>query len=201
MKITSLDRILLMAMGILAAYQVAVGIDGMEKIPTIAYTIGFGAFLLAGLLIIIVGLESLDSSAAIIVSAIIPLTISLGLVWQHLASWRTPYLVFVISGLLAILATRLLPIQKKLSNIIPALLAQCLAGTIIFLLPCILSANGSMNPGFVLVGLGGALTGLGGLLLLLLKANRPIVTREAILKSFPSLLLLTMICFVAGFRF
>ena len=42
MKISPLDRVLLLITGILAAYQVAVGIDGFDTVPIIAYTIAFG---------------------------------------------------------------------------------------------------------------------------------------------------------------
>ena len=45
MKMTSLDRILLLLTGLLAAYQVAVGIDGLSTLPIIAYTIAFGVLL------------------------------------------------------------------------------------------------------------------------------------------------------------
>jgi hypothetical protein len=53
MKLTPLNRILLLITCLLAAYQVVVGINGMESIPTIAYTVGFGMLLVAGLLMLI----------------------------------------------------------------------------------------------------------------------------------------------------
>ena len=86
MKISPLDRALLLITGILAAYQVAVGIDGFDTIPIIAYTIAFGILLVAGLLLIILGFDVLDSPIVVIVSTIIPLSLSLGLVWQHTVS-------------------------------------------------------------------------------------------------------------------
>jgi len=52
-----------------------------------------------------------------------------------------------------------------------------------------------------LVGIGGALIGIDGLLLSFLKGGKPILSRDATLKIFPSLLLLMTICFVAGFKF
>ncbi|OGN89405.1 MAG: hypothetical protein A2Y88_04165 [Chloroflexi bacterium RBG_13_48_10] len=73
------------------------------------------------------------------------------------------------------------------------------AGMIVFLLPCILAARGITNPGFALVGFGGALIGLSGLLLSFLKAGRPIVSREIILRILPWILLLMTTAFVAGF--
>jgi hypothetical protein len=198
MKMTSLNRVLLLLTGLLAAYQVAVGINGLDEVPIIAYTIGFGVLLVAGLLLIILGFEALDSPIVVIVSTVIPLTISLGLVWQHLASFRTSYLVFAIGGFLAVTLTRSIPVPGKLPTIVLALV-HGIAGLTIFLLPAILAAQGVMKPTFALVGLGGALIGLGGLLLSFLKAGKPILPRETILNILPALLLLTTACFVAGF--
>jgi len=56
-----------------------------------------------------------------------------------------------------------------------------------------------MNPGFALVGLGGALIGLTGLLLSFLKTGKPIVSREIILHILPGILLLMTLAFVIGF--
>ena len=62
--------------------------------------------------------------------------------------------------------------------------------------------DGRRGRGLVaLVGVGGALIGVGGLLLSFLKAGKPILSRETILKILPGLLLLMTICFVAGFAF
>jgi len=198
MKISPLDRILLLLTGLLAAYQVAVGINGLGAVPITAYTIGFGVLLVAGLLLIILGFEVLDSPIVVIVSTIIPLAISLGLVWEHLAAWRTPYLVFTLGGFLAIVLTRSLPLKGKLPTIVLAVI-HGVAGMIIFLLPTILAAQGVTRPGFALVGLGGALIGLGGLLLSFLKAGKPILPRTTILRILPALLLLMTAAFVAGF--
>jgi hypothetical protein len=200
MKMTAVDRILLLLTSLLAAYQVAVGINGLGTVPITAYTIGFGVLLVAGLLLIILGFEVLDSPIVVIVSTIIPLTLSLGLVWEHLAAYRTSYLIFTIGGFLAVVLTRSISMQDKIQTIVLALI-HGVAGMTIFLLPSILAANGTMNPSFALVGLGGALIGLGGLLLSFLKAGKPIVPRETILKIFPGLLLLMTACFVAGFKF
>jgi hypothetical protein len=200
MKMTSIDRLLLLLMGVLAGYQVAVGINGLGTVPITAYTIGFGALLVAGLLMIILGFDVLDSPIVVIVSTLIPLSISLGLVWEHFASYRTSYLLFAIIGFLAVSFTRSIPIKNKLPTAITAIV-HGIAGMTIFLLPSVLAANGAMHPTFALVGLGGALIGLGGLLLSFLKAGKPIVARETILKILPGLLMLMTACFVAGFKF
>lgn len=198
MRITPLNRILLLTTCFLAAYQVAVGINGLENIPTIAYTIAFGVLLVAGLLIIILGFEVLDSPIVVVVSTIIPLSLSLGLVWEHIGWARLPYLVFSVIGLLAIILTRSMHIPSRLSTFVLTIV-HSLAGMIVFLLPSILAAQGSTRPGFGLVGLGGALISLGGLLLYFLKTGRPIVSREIILQILPAIFLLMTIAFVTGF--
>lgn len=200
MKISIRDRILLLVTGLLAVYQIAFVIDDFSTLPLITYTIAFGVLLVAGLLIIILGFEVLDSPLVVIVSTIIPLTLSLGLVWQHLASFRVLYLVFVIIGFLAIVITRSFPMASKLPTIVLAFV-HGVAGLTIFLLPIILSMQGQVNPLFSLVGIGGALIGVGGLLLSFLKVGKPILSRETILKVLPGLLLLMTLCFVIGFRY
>jgi hypothetical protein len=200
MKMTTLDRMLLLLTGLLAAYQIVVGIDQLSTAPIIAYTIAFGVLLVAGLLLIILGFDVLDSPVVVIVSTVIPLALSLGLVWEHLASYRTLYLVFTIIGFAAVTFTRTVPMKNKLPTITIAVV-HGIAGMTIFLLPIILSIQGVLKPVFSLVGIGGALIGIGGLLLSFLKAGKPILPKDTILKILPGLLLLMTICFVAGFKF
>ena len=200
MKMTSLDRTLLLLTGFLAAYQIAIGIDQMDSVSITAYTIAFGVILVAGLLLIILGFEVLDAPIVVIISTIIPLALSLGLVWQHLASYRTVYLIFTIVSFLAVILTRSIVMQNKLPVIVIAI-THGIAGMTIFLLPMILSAQGQVMPLFSLVGIGGALIGIAGLLLSFLKTGKPILSRDTIMRLFPMLLLLTTALFVAGFKF
>jgi len=74
-----------------------------------------------------------------------------------------------------------------------------IAGLTIFLLPLMLVLSGRMPPGFILISIGGALMGLGGLLLALLKAGKPLLSRETIFRILPVLLLIMTALFVAGF--
>jgi hypothetical protein len=200
MKISVLDRVLLLVTGLLAAWQVAVGINGAAALPMVAYTVGFGILLVAGLLLIILGFEALDSPIVVIISTIIPLSLSLGLVWEHLPTYRTVYLVFAIAGFLAIVVTRALPIKNKLPVAVLAAV-HAVAGFVIFLLPILWALTGKAARGFALVGVGGALIGVGGLLLALLKAGKPLLSREILLRVLPGLLLLMTVAFVAGFHY
>ncbi len=200
MRFSSLDRVLLLLTVLLASYQVSAGIDGFGTLPIVAYTIAFGVILVAALLIFILGMEVLDSPVVIIVSTIIPLSLAVGLVWQHLASLRTSYLVFAIIGFLAVTLTRTIQIPGKSPTFVLAI-THGIAGMTIFLLPIILSIQGAVKPLFSLVGVGGALIGIGGLFLSFLKTGKPILSRGMIMRLFPMLLLLTTALFVAGFKF
>jgi hypothetical protein len=198
LKITLLDRFLLLVTGLLAAWQVAVGINGLGTLPIIAYTVGFGILLLAALLLIILGFDALDSPIVVVLSTLIPLSLSLGLVWEFLPVWRDPYLVFSLLGFMAIIITRSILIK----NILPVIVLSIvhgIAGVIIFLLPFILVFSARVTPVFSLVGLGGALIGLGGVLLYFQRAGHPILSRESIYRLLPGLLLLTTASFVLGF--
>ncbi len=202
MKMSPLDRILILVTGLLAAYQIVVGIDDLSTAPMLAYTIAFGVLLVALLLLIILGFEALESPVVVIVSTAIPLGLSLGLIWEHLASFRTLYLFFTIAGFVAVVFTRSAPIpaENRAPTIVIAIV-HGIAGITIFLLPIIMSMQGQVQPAFSLVGVGGALIGIGGLLLSFLKAGRPILSKTTILRVMPGLLLLMTVCFVAGFKY
>jgi hypothetical protein len=198
MKDSPLNRLLLLVTCLLAAYQVVVGINGLENVPTIAYTIAFGVLLVACLLIIILGFEVLNSRIVVMFSTIIPLSLSLGLIWEHIPSFRIPYLIFAMIGYLAIIITRVIEFSTQVSTFILAIV-HGIAGLVVFLLPSFLSAQGITGSGFAFVGLGGALIGLAGLLLYFLKTGRPIVSRQIILRILPAIFLLMTLSFVVGF--
>ena len=192
-----LDRVLLLLTGLLAAYQVAVGIEGLGSMAVWCYTIGFGVLLLAGLLLIILGFEALESDAVVIIAAIIPLSLSLGLVAEHLPGMRIPYGTFAILGFIALTLTRFLAPGRTATLVLA--LVHGVSGLLIFSLPLWLAWSGRMPGAYALVGLGGGLIGIGGLLLSFLKIGRPVLPQATILRLLPGLLLATTAAFVAGF--
>ena len=145
---------------------------------------------------IILGFEGLESQAVVITSA---LSISLGLISEHLPAYTLPYLVFCISGFLIIALTKFTA-SSQAATIVVALI-HGVAGLIITFLPVILFFQGAVPAGYILVGLGGGLIGLGGLLLAFLKAGKPILSQKTILSVLPGLLLLMTAAFIGGFSF
>ena len=200
MKLTITDRLLLLGTCLLAAYQIVEGIDNLSTVPITAYTIAFGVLLVSSLLLFILGFDALDEPVVVIISTAIPLSLSLGLVWQHLASLRTFYLVYTIIGFLAVIFSRTTSAFKKFSNAILTIV-HGIAGLLIFLLPFFVAARRQSTPAFALVGIGGALVGADGLAFSLLRAGKTIFSKEIVYKTLPALLLLTCLAFVIGFKF
>lgn len=195
-RITPLDRIALLMTGLIAAYQVVVGVEGLPALATWAYTIAFGVLLIAGLLMIINGFEILLSSLVIVIAAFIPLGISFGMVVEALPAWRVGYTIFVFLGLITILLSRYLLPERM-----AAIALSCvhgIAGLIIVGLPIALVVQGTKPVLYLFVTVGGALIGAGGLLLTLLKAGKPILSAEKIFALLPWILLLMSAAFVLG---
>mgnify|MGYP007066212002 CR=1 FL=1 len=196
-NISVLDRILLLITGLLAAYQIVTGVADAGTFAIAAYTVAFGVLLVAGLLLIILGFDILDSPLVVIVSTIIPLSLSLGLVAEHLPNLKTAYLIFVILGFLLVVYSRYK--MEGVMAVIPLATVHGIAGMTIFLLPIIFSLQGKAAGGFAWVGIGGALIGVGGLLLAFLKSGKPILSKDTILTILPGLLLFMTAAFVIGF--
>lgn len=196
-KMSMLDRSLLLLTGLLAAYQIVFGIDGAPLPAIWFYTVAFGVLLLAGLLLIILGFEALASPVVVIAATIIPVTLSLGLVWEFFPAWRTPYLLFAVAGFAAVAITRLAVPGRAATATLATV--HGVAGLLIFGLPIFLSIRGDAPAGFALVGVGGALIGLAGLLLSFLRVGRPLLPERTILTLLPALLALVTAAFVAGF--
>jgi hypothetical protein len=198
-QISILDRILLILTALLAAHQVVIGIDGLSTLAVASYTIAFGVLLLACLLLVIFGFEILNSSLVLIVSTIIPVALSLGLVAEHLVLITPFYLLFSILSVIVVAFTRYVT-PGRIATVV-LIIVHGVTGLIIFLFPIILSLRGEMPLGYALVGVGGALMGLGGLLLSFLKTGRPILPQETIMTILPGLLFLTTLLFTMGFLF
>lgn len=195
-KISVLDRILLLATALLSAYQIAVGIEGLGSLAVTSYTIAFGVLLVASLILIILGFEALESPLVVVVAALIPLSLSLGLISQYVPTYQVGYMAFTVLGFLAIGVTRYLTPGRTAT--ITLALVHGTAGLLIFTLPIVLSLQGKARPGFILVGIGGGLIGIGGLLLAFLRAGRPLLSAKTIYTVLPVLLLMMTVAFMAG---
>jgi hypothetical protein len=195
-EITTLDRLLLLATGLLAAYLLAVGIDGTNPLATLCYSIAFGVLLLSGLLIIIFGYEILESAWVVRVGALIPLGLALGLIAQYYPSFAPAYALFAIVGWIAIAVTRRW--GPKMFATITLAMVHGIAGLTIVFVPIELTRLGVTETSFYWVTVGGLLISGGGLLLGTLRMGEPLIPAGSILAALPVLLLTSTAAFVVG---
>jgi hypothetical protein len=194
---TPLDRVTLLLTGLLAAYQIVFGISGKQPLVLVTYTVAFGVLLVAGLLLIILGFSILDTPSIAVISSLIPLALSLGLILEHVPSAKVPYFVFAVLGLTAIIIAKYIGAEK--AGVVVLALVHGISGIVIFLLPIILSLQGTTPNRFIFVGVGGGLIGIGGILLSFLKTGNPLLDQKTIYRLLPMLLLLMTASFVWGF--
>jgi len=194
---TPLDRMILLLTGLLAAYQIVFGISGKQSVILVTYTVAFGVLLVAGLLLIILGFSILNAPSIAVISSLIPLALSLGLILEHVPSAKVPYLVFAVLGLIAIIIAKFIGAEKV--GVVVLALVHGISGLVIFILPIFLSLQGTTPNRFVFVGIGGGLIGIGGILLSFLKTGNPLLDQKTIYQLLPGLLLLMTASFVWGF--
>ncbi|MCS6906356.1 MAG: hypothetical protein RML93_00570 [Anaerolineales bacterium] len=198
MKVSLVDRLLFLMTAIVASYQIAIGIEGLGSIPTLAYTVGFGALLVAGLLILILGFEVLQSPVVVVVATLIPLSLAIGMVWEYLPGWREAYVLYAGVGLLAIGLTRFIRTSRQIATLVLAVV-HGVAGLTIVLLPLGVVMAQRANPAFLFVSLGGALIGLIGLLLSFLRMGSLALGQEKLLRAFTLLFFGVTVVHVLGF--
>jgi hypothetical protein len=200
----NLDGLILLLTGLTAIYLQGHFYARYRKgknLYDIYYMLGFGVLLVSGLLLIFFGWDILASPYVLTVATLIPLGISLGLMNQFRPKYKKVYAWFALVGFLAIAVTSIGGMALK-SLAVP--IFHGVAGLIIFGLPlhkCLVEKNAPK--GFGLVGIGGALIGIGGMALAFMLAGKPlfgIFTEDFILMILAPLLLLMTLAFTFGFR-
>lgn len=194
------DRIILLLTGLTAIYALIHFFKRYQKgkaLYDVYYMLGFAVLLVSGLLLIFFGWDILASPYVLTVATLIPLGISMGLMNQFQPKYKKYYSWFALVGLLAIAVTSIGGMGLK-KVAVPVF--HGVAGLIIFLLPFFVK---NAKPGFWLVGIGGALIGIGGIALAFLTAGTPLLgifTQEFILMILGPLLLMMTLAFTFGFR-
>lgn len=201
---TIFDRIILLLTGLTAIYLLWHFYKRYNKekgLYDVYYMLGIGILLVSGLLLIFLGWDILASPYVLTVATLIPLGISMGLMNQFRPKYKKAYSWFALVGLLAIAVTSILEHPLK-SVAVP--LFHGVAGLIIFGLPiykCVVEKDA--KKGFGLVGIGGALIGIGGIALAFLVAGKPLLgifTEDFIFMILAPLLFLMTLAFTFGFR-
>ncbi|HDD61181.1 MAG TPA: hypothetical protein ENF22_01465 [Chloroflexi bacterium] len=200
----NLDGLILLLTGLTAIYLLWYFYKRYQKekaLYDIYYMMGFVVLLVSGLLLIFFGWGILASPYVLTVATLIPLGISMGLMNQFMPDYKKLYSWFALVGLLAIAYTSISGHSLK-SVAVPVF--HGVAGLIIFGLPlykCFVTKDAVK--GFGLVGVGGALIGIGGIALAFLVAGKPLLgifTADFIFAILAPLLFLMTLAFTWGFR-
>ncbi|HET54643.1 MAG TPA: hypothetical protein ENN33_05435 [Ignavibacteria bacterium] len=162
------------------------------------YFTSFTVLTISGLLLIALGYGVLKSPIVVIVAALIPLSLSTGLVEEYFQQYNKPYLLFVVIGFLLLSITRFVG-PHLISTIILAAV-HSVAGLTIFFLPLLLVKKNRVRKDFAWITVGGTLIGIGGISLAFLKVGAPILSAEIIFTILAPVLFLMTVSFAVGFK-
>ncbi len=197
---TLLDRILLLATGLVAIYLLWRFWNRYRRhqnLFDIYYLMGFAVLLVSGLLLIFLDYSILASPYVLTVASLIPLGISLGIANEYFPSWKKAFAWFALIGFLAIAVTSIAGMNTLKKIAVP--LFHGVAGLVIFLGPFLTK---EAPKGFQWVGVGGFLIGIGGIALAFLSIGKPLLgifTAELVFTILSPLLLLMALAFAWGF--
>ena len=195
MKISILNRIIFLFTGHMAGYKIMGGMDNYSNLTTTLYTISFGLLLLASLLLLLMGFEIMENDYVAVITSIIPITLSLGLVADKLEH-ATFYSALITIGFIIAVILRFFSSGKIASLSLGAI--HFLSGSVVFFLPIILFITGKAEIQILMVSLGGVFIGISGMFLGFLKAGKLTLEKDRIFSFFPIILFLTTTAFVIG---
>lgn len=203
---TFLDIIFLLLTGATSAYLVyRLYKDYQSKDPkprpNIAYMIAFTVLLVSGVLLILFGWEILPNPAVIVVTSLIPLFIAIALYCDfYKEKLGTPFKIFALIGLLAIILTRFIPGVSHGLQVVVIAVVHSIAGLSIFIIPILAVKDKKAPSGFIFVTVGEVLIGLGGIALTFLKSGKQLLffSPEFVMAILAPLLFLMALSFTYG---
>ena len=197
-KMSILNRIILLVAAHLAGYMIVTGIESYNNWAVFYFTVAFGVLVLACLLMMLFGFEILNNTIIVLAATLIPLSLSSGIIANYFHQIKLAYLIFAVVGFTGILITRIYR-SGKIATIVLAVV-HGLSGIVITIMPVVLSLTGKTAPRFIFVGIGGALIGMGGLVLAFLKigGEKLPFSKSLVYRLLPALLLIVTAFFVLG---
>jgi hypothetical protein len=199
MHMTVLDKILLLATGLVAIYllwRFWTRYSKSKALYDMYYMMGFVVLLISGLLLIFLGYGILSSPYVLTVASLIPLGISMGIAEQYFPAWKRAFKWFALIGFLAIAIASIGGIGVLRKIVVP--LFHGVAGLVIFLGPFLAK---KAPAGFWWVGIGGLLIGLGGIALAFISLGSQLLffSPAFVMQILAGLLLLMTLAFTWGF--
>ena len=198
-KMSVINRIVFLCTAIVSGFMVISGMGPYSELTTFYFTVAFGMLVLASILLMLLGFEILENNSVLVLSALIPVGMSLGMVNQYLPQFHRFYLWFSVAALLAIILTRL--VKSKIVSIIAIGLVHGISGSFVFFLPILLVFGNGYTAVMLLIPVGGLIIGITGMLLGMLKGGKQLFEPSKFFDMFPKALLLATLAFVSGLYF
>jgi len=195
-KTSIFDRILFLITAHVAGFNIVTGMEHHSVVSIGFYTVSFGVLILASIMLLLFGFELLTNRFVPVVTTLIPMTLSMGLVQEHLPQMTLSYsalisVIYVISVWVRFNAT------EKTAAMVLALV-HGISGLLVFVLPIVLYANYGLPAKLLLISIGGLIIGIEGIFLTLQKIGYLRIELNTIFAWFPSMLLAATSAFVSG---
>jgi hypothetical protein len=199
------DQIVLLATGLAALFLIWLLFKNYQAAQdpkpsqNLYYILSLAVLFVSGVLLIFFGFEVLASPWVVIVAALIPAGLSLGLITEFYPKYAKWYLAFVIIGLLAIAVTRFTGPPRVATIVLAVVHSVC--GAVIIVTPVLAVKRGLAPAGYIFVSIGGILIGLGGVALAFLKMGSQLLffSADFVFLILAPLLLLMTLAFLWGF--
>ena len=195
----TLDNLFLLLTGLISIYllwRFYTRWSRSKKLYDVYYMMGFLVLLISGLLLIFLGMDTLESPYVLTVASLIPLGISMGIVEEYYPQYKRAFKWFALVGFLAIAISAIagIDILRKIS--VP--LFHGVAGLVIFIGPFLVK---KAPKEFWWVGIGGLLIGLGGIALAFISMGAQLLffSPQFVMTILTPLLLLMTLAFTWGF--
>ncbi len=213
---TLLDQIVLLITGLTTVYLIFrfykdYGKDKYKTSYNFLYITSFAILFVSCILLILSGWNlfgdkwanwNLLQHAFVATAAIlIPLCLSVGLMIEYHKKKSKKYIIFAIIALLLIILTRYEFFTNNVVKVVIYAGIHSIAGLLIFFIPIFAIKNNSAPKGFYFVTVGGALIGIAGIALAILKSGSQFLffSREFVLAILAPLLLLMTLAYIWGF--
>ena len=181
---------------IVAGIKIVGGMGHHSVLSTTYYTIAFGVLVLASIMLLLFGFILLKNPFMPVVSTLIPMMLSLGLVQDHIPSMVKSYSVLI--GLLYLISiyARFRATPRTASIILAAV--HAISGLLLVILPHILYFWYGLPPRILFISLGGLVIGAQGTLLAVQKLDIIDIDINKVLALLPAMVLISTTGFVTG---
>jgi hypothetical protein len=195
-KISISDRIIFLITAHIAGIKIVSGMEHHSVLSTSAYTIAFGVLVLASIMLLLFGFILLENPFMPVISTLIPMMLSLGLVQDHIPGMIKSYTLLISVLYLISIYARFRATPKTAALVLA--IVHGVSGLLLVVMPLVLYFVYGLPARILFIGLAGLVIGVEGSLLAVQKLNFIKIDQNRILAFLPGMVLISTAGFVAG---